>query len=242
MIEFHAVTVVYDGGAPALEGVTLRIAAGEFAFVVGPTGAGKSTLLRLVYRDQLPTQGSVRVSGLDVTQMLPQDVPRLRRTIGVVFQDFPLLPRKTVWENVAFALQVIEASRSTILREVPRALGEVGLAHKAHVYPETLSGGEQQRACIARAIVNNPTILLADEPTGNLDPETSWGVMQVLSRINEGGTTIIVATHDQRVVDRMRKRVVAIEGGRVARDEVGGAYEFEDVTAQSGIFYEGDLH
>lgn len=240
MIEFHDATVVYSGGPPALENVSLRIDAGEFAFVVGPTGAGKSTLLRLIYRDVLPTRGRVVVLGRDVTQMLPADVPCLRRKIGVVLQESSLLSRKTVWENVAFALQVIGASRATILREVPRALGDVGLSDKAHAYPETLSGGEQQRACIARAIVNHPQIVVADEPTGNLDPATSWDVMQVLCQINARGTTVVVATHDREMVDRLRKRVIVIEKGRVTRDEEDSDYE--GIAAQSGVFLEGDLH
>lgn len=240
MIEFHDTTVVYGGGPPALENVSLRIDAGEFAFVVGATGAGKSTLLRLIYRDVLPTRGRVVVGGRDVAQLPPADVPHLRRKIGVVFQDSSLLPRKTVWENVAFALQVIGASRATLMREVPRALSEVGLLDKAHAYPEMLSGGEQQRAGIARAIVNNPPIVLADEPTGNLDPATSWDVMQVLSHINARGTTVVVATHDHAVVDRLRRRVIVLEKGRVVRDAEEGDYE--GITTHSGVFLEGDLH
>ncbi|MCS6860757.1 MAG: cell division ATP-binding protein FtsE [Abditibacteriales bacterium] len=240
MIEFYDVTVMFGGGPPALESVSLRVAAGEFAFVVGPTGAGKSTLLRLIYRDVLPTRGCVRVLGRDMAQMSPREVPHLRRHIGVVFQDASLLPRKTVWENVAFALQVIGASRATILREVPRALSVVGLSDKAYAYPETLSGGEQQRACIARAIVNHPSIVVADEPTGNLDPATSWDVMQVLRHVNAHGTTVVVATHDREVVDRMRKRVIVLDKGRVARDAEDSDYE--GVAASSGVFLEGDLH
>ena len=204
--------------------MTLRIEKGEFAFVVGPTGTGKSTLLRLIYGEEKPTRGCVLVAGRDVTKLRGGAIPRLRRTIGVVFQDFRLLPQKTIWENVSFALYVIGASRKDIDSRVPEVLELVGLLDRADAYPHQLSGGEQQRVSIARALVNNPPILLADEPTGNLDPDTSWDIIQLLARINIRGTTVVVASHDRHIVDRMNKRVIALDNGAIARDEAKGGY------------------
>lgn len=241
MIQTHNVSVVYDAGVPALRNVSLRIEKGEFVFIVGPTGTGKSTFLKLIYRDTFPASGRVIVAGRDVTNLDPRQVPYLRRNIGVVFQDFQLLLRKTVWENVAFALQAIGAARQKIYRDTPRALELVGLAHKADSYPAELSGGEQQRVSIARALVNNPVILLADEPTGNLDPETSWDIVQLLERISIRGTTVVVATHDKYIVDRMKKRVIAIDRGQVIRDQPAGAYH-QDEPEGAGVLPEGDAY
>jgi len=233
MIQTIDVTVAYNGGPPALRGVSVRIEKGEFVFIVGPTGTGKSTFLKLIYREAIPQKGKVIVAGRDITRLDERQVPYLRRQIGIVFQDFQLLPQKTVWENVAFALQAIGAERRRIYREVPQALDMVNLTHKASAYPAELSAGEQQRVSIARAIVNNPAIVLADEPTGNLDPETSWDIVQLLARINLRGSTVVIATHDKYIVDGMRKRVIAFEHGQVVRDEAGG-YHHGD-TEEPGI-------
>jgi len=234
MIQTIAVTVSYDGGPPVLREVTVRIEKGEFVFLVGPTGMGKSTFLKLIYRETTPQKGKVIVAGRDITRLEARYVPELRRQMGVVFQDFQLLPRKTVWENVAFALQAIGTERKRIFREVPQVLEMVNLTHKSNAYPAELSGGEQQRVSIARAVVNNPAIVLADEPTGNLDPETSWDIVQLLAKINLRGSTVVVATHDKYIVDGMKKRVIAIENGQVVRDESGGYHHVD--TEESGIF------
>jgi len=224
MIEFADVSVTYPDDIQALRDINLKIEKGEFAFIVGPTGTGKSTLLKLVYREETPTKGRVIVGGRDVTKLRGGAVARLRRGIGVVFQDFRLLPQRTAAENVAFALYVTGASGKEMRVRVPEVLDLVGLADRADAYPHQLSGGEQQRVSIARALVHNPPILLADEPTGNLDPDTSWDIIQLLSRINLRGTTIVVASHDQHIVDRMTKRVIALDKGAVARDEEKGKY------------------
>ena len=224
MIEFKDVSVCYQNEIQALRGVDLVIEKGEFVFVVGTTGSGKSTLLRLVYREDKPTSGKVIVEGKDVTRLKGGQIPKLRRSVGVVFQDFRLLPQKTVWENVAFALYVTGASRKEIRERVPEMLELVQLAHRASAYPHQISGGEQQRVSIARALINNPPILLADEPTGNLDPVTSWDITQLLETINDRGTTVVVASHDQTIVDKMHKRVIALDGGTVVRDEAKGRY------------------
>jgi cell division transport system ATP-binding protein len=224
MIEFRDVSVSYPNDIQALRDVNLRIEKGEFVFIVGPTGTGKSTLLKLTYREEKPTKGKVIVGGQDVTRLRGGAVPRLRRSIGVVFQDFRLLPQKTAWENVAFALYVTGASRREIETRTPQVLDLVGLLDRADAYPHQLSGGEQQRVSIARALVNDPPILLADEPTGNLDPDTSWDIVQLLARINVRGTTIVIASHDQHIVDRMGKRVIALDRGTIARDEAKGRY------------------
>ena len=228
MIRFEKVTKSYPGpGKPALDRVTVDVEKGEFVFLVGASGSGKSTALRLVLRETRPTQGRVYVAGKEINRLAGWKVPRLRRQIGTVFQDFRLLPNKTVAENVAFAQQVIGKSHREIRRVVPETLELVGLKDKAERLPDELSGGEQQRVAIARAYVNRPMILIADEPTGNLDPTSSVGIMSLLDRINETGTTVLMATHDHGIVDQMRKRVVELEHGRVIRDEAKGAYGFQ---------------
>jgi len=224
MIDFQNVSVVYPNGAQALCDIDLRLEKGEFVFLVGATGSGKSTLLKLVYREVLPTRGAVVVAGDDITQLPSGRVPYLRRKLGVIFQDFRLLPQKTVYENVAYALHAIGVPYREIRRRVCTAVDLVGLGRKADAYPSQLSGGEQQRACIARAIANNPPILLADEPTGNLDPEMSQGIAQLLNDIHIRGTTVVVASHDMAVVNALRKRVVTLDHGRVTRDEPEGGY------------------
>jgi cell division transport system ATP-binding protein len=225
VIRFDGVTKQYDRTPrPALEDVTVDVGRGEFVFLVGSSGSGKSTFLRLVLREERATSGTVHVAGKDVATLSSWKVPHLRRQIGAVFQDFRLLPSKNVYENVAFALQVIGRSRSAIAETVPETLDMVGLAGKEKRRPHELSGGEQQRVAIARAFVNHPSILLADEPTGNLDPTTSIGIMRLLDRINRTGTTIVMATHDDEIVDQLRKRVVELDDGRVVRDESSGVY------------------
>lgn len=227
MIQLYNVTKTYNNGVKALSDVTLRIHKGEFVFLVGPSGAGKSTLTKLLYREELPSRGQVVLDGKSLVRMRPGEVPYLRRKIGMIFQDFRLLPQKTVFENVAFALEVIGASRREIKRSVPTVLSMVGLANKSDVFPSHLSGGEQQRVAIARAIVNNPFLIIADEPTGNLDPETSWDLMNLLSDINLRGTTIIMATHAWDIVDALKKRVIELSGGKLVRDQKEGAYRRE---------------
>src|SRR5579872_267174 len=224
MISLRGVSLVYPNGVHALDRVTLEIAKGDFVFLVGHSGTGKSSLLRLLYRESIATSGEITVDGIRVDRLKPSRIPALRRHLGVVFQDFKLLSDKTVWENVAFAMQVTGAHTNDIMRQVPRALDLVSLAHKSRMYPGDLSGGEQQRTAIARALVNNPKLLLCDEPTGNLDPATTTEIMELLGRINLKGTTVVVATHNQAVVDRMRRRVVRLENGRVATDEERGYY------------------
>jgi cell division transport system ATP-binding protein len=224
MISLRNVSLVYQNGVRALDNVTLEIGKGDFVFLVGHSGTGKSSLLRLLYREQLPSTGEITVDGIRVDRLRRSRVPALRRHLGVVFQDFKLLSDKTVWENVAFAMQVTGAHTKDVMRQVPRALDLVGLAHKSRMYPGELSGGEQQRTAIARALVNNPKILLCDEPTGNLDPSNTTEIMELLLRINLKGTTVLVATHNQAVVDRMRRRVVRLEDGRVVTDEERGYY------------------
>ncbi|HEY1682224.1 MAG TPA: cell division ATP-binding protein FtsE [Candidatus Tumulicola sp.] len=224
MLSLRNVSLVYPNGVHALDNVNLEIAKGEFVFLVGDSGTGKSSLLRLLYREARPTSGEITVDGIRVDRLRRNRIPALRRHLGVVFQDFKLLVDKTVWENVAFAMQVTGAHTRDVMRQVPRVLDLVGLAHKSRMYPGELSGGEQQRSAIARALVNNPKILLCDEPTGNLDPDNGNEIMELLSRINLKGTTVVVATHNQSVVDRMRRRVVRLQEGRVATDEERGYY------------------
>jgi len=224
VIRLRGVSLVYPNGVRALDDVTLEIEKGSFVFLIGSPGMGKSSLLRLLYREKVPTGGEVYVDGTRVDKMKRSKVPYLRRNVGVVFQDFKLLANKTVWENVAFALQVTGTRTKDVMRQVPRCLDLVGLAHKSRMFPSELSGGEQQRCAIARALVNNPKILLCDEPTGNLDPSTTSEIMELLLRINLKGTTIVVATHNQAVVDRMRRRVVRLEDGRIVSDEERGYY------------------
>ncbi|WP_336712716.1 cell division ATP-binding protein FtsE [Arthrobacter sp. USHLN218] len=225
MIRFDNVTKVYDQNSrPALDRVSLEVDRGDFVFLVGPSGSGKSTFIRLVLKEDRATRGSVYVAGQNVANIHSWRVPKLRRGIGVVFQDFRLLPNKTVAANVAFAMQVIGKSRAVIRETVPEVLKTVGLDGKDHRMPHELSGGEQQRVAIARAVVNKPGILLADEPTGNLDPATSMGIMKVLDRINQNGTTVVMATHDNVIVNDWRKRVIELKDGRVVRDEAEGIY------------------
>ncbi len=220
-------TVVYPGGHVALERISLEVERGEFAFVVGPTGCGKSTLIKMLIREVEPAAGEVMIAGHDINEMPLARVPMLRRRVGTVFQDFKLLPNRTVYDNVAYALQVIGEPRAEIRRKTPEIIRLVGLQSKIHSYPDQLSGGEQQRVSIARAFVNHPPLLLADEPTGNLDPKTSVGIMQLLYRINLTGTTVLVVTHDSHMVDKMRRRVIALDQGRLVRDETGGGYHDE---------------
>ena len=224
MIELRKVSKVYPGGVVALSDVSLFIGKDEFVFLVGPSGVGKTTVLRLLYREELATSGEVIVDKVDVSELKRNEVPYLRRNIGVVFQDYKLLAKRTIYENVAFALWVTGANRSEIRRRTPLVLELVGLLKKANSFPQELSGGEQQRACIARALANNPPLLLADEPTGNLDPATSGEIMELFDKINRRGTTIIIATHEKGIVDKMKKRVIAMELGRVVRDERLGSY------------------
>ena len=240
LIELQNVTVCYDPHSRypvnAIEGIDLKIESGEWVFLVGPSGAGKSSILKLLYAGARARLGNVTIDGTDSTHLPPREIPLLRRKIGVIFQDFQLLPQKTAWENVAFALQVIGAPQAQIVREVPRALQTVGLSHRAQARPHELSGGEQQRIAIARAIVNNPSILLADEPTGNLDPATAWEIAQVLRCIQqESGTTVIIATHDRAVVDALRQRVVRLADGRIVSDENPGVYHPEDDLAADDL-------
>ncbi len=228
MIEFKNVTKTYeDTGVMALRDVSFFIDKGEFVFLVGPSGAGKSTLTKLIINEEKANEGEIRVNGFDLNSLQKKKVPYLRRSIGMVFQDFRLLPNKTVFENVAFAMQVIGASRGEIRRNVPNVLSLVGLAHKAKMKPGQLSGGEQQRVSLARALVNKPPVIIADEPTGNLDPDTACEIMQLLTEINKRGTTMIVATHAKNFVDDMHKRVLAIEDGILVRDEKEGTYGYD---------------
>lgn len=228
MIQITNVSKIYSNGARALVDINLNIDSGEFVFLVGPSGAGKSTLIRLLYREEIPTRGQVVLNGKNLLRMKDREVPHLRRNIGVIFQDFRLLPSKTVFENVAFALEVIGVTKNEVRNRTRVALDLVGLAAKEAAFPNELSGGEQQRVSVARAIVNNPALLVADEPTGNLDPETAWGIMDLLHNINKRGTTVIMATHARNIVDKMKKRVIAIENGKVARDDQQGGYGYVD--------------
>ena len=227
MLIMSDVSKVYPGGSTALQNVNVHIEPGEFVFVVGPSGAGKSTFIKMLFREVLPTTGSIFVNGVDILSLTPKEIPFMRRQLGIIFQDYRLLPDRTVYENVAFAMQVIEAPHRKIKRQVMNVLDLVGLRHRANAYPNELSGGEQQRIAIARAIVNDPVLVIADEPTGNLDPETSWDIMEIFKEINATGTTIVMATHDKEVVDAMGKRVIAIEKGRIVRDEKEGVYGYE---------------
>jgi cell division transport system ATP-binding protein len=247
IVELSDVTKVYPGGHMALDRVNLSIGRGEFVFLVGPTGCGKSTLIKTLIRELEVSEGSVKIAGRDIGKMSEKKIPQLRRNIGTVFQDFKLLPDRTVYDNVAYALQVIGASRAEIREQVPQTLRLVGLSTKIHSYPDELSGGEQQRVSVARAFVNHPPLLLADEPSGNLDPVTSIGIMQLLYRINKAGTTVLVVTHDREMVDNMRRRVIELYEGRIVRDEVSGGYTEESTTefglrmrAGMGVGHEGE--
>lgn len=224
MINFYNVTKIYPNGVKGLNDVSLTIQKGEFVFLVGPSGAGKTSLIKILFREELPTRGQVLFYGKNISRLKGREIPYLRRKIGMVFQDFRLLPQKTVFENVAFAMEVTGASKKSIRSRVPEVLEWVGLADKTKVLPSQLSGGEQQRVSIARAIVNSPMVIIADEPTGNLDPDTSWGLMKLFGEINKTGTTVIMVTHAREIVDSMKKRVIALSDGRINRDEEGGVY------------------
>lgn len=227
MLEMIDVSKIYPGGSVALQDINVRIERGEFVFIVGPSGAGKSTFFKMLFREVLPSSGKVIVNGHDLVKMTDKEIPYFRRQLGIVFQDYRLLPDRTVYDNVAFAMQVIETPYRKIKRRVNDVLDLVGLRKRAHAYPTELSGGEQQRIAIARAIVNAPILLIADEPTGNLDPETSWEIMDIFREVNKSGTTIVMATHDREIVDEMEKRVIAIEHGHIVRDDAKGVYGYE---------------
>lgn len=229
MIEFKNVSKIYNNNVTALKNVDLRIERGEFVFLVGPSGAGKSTMMKMLLKEVEPTSGNIIINNnVEINKLKKSEVPFYRRKIGVVFQDFRLIPTMNVYENVAFAMRVIEASTKDIRKRVPMMLSLVGLSTKFKSFPHELSGGEQQRVALARAIVNNPAIVIADEPTGNLDPETAMGIMEILSDINSAGTTVVMATHAKEIVDVMKKRVIAIEKGEIVRDEKRGLYGYED--------------
>ena len=236
VVELRDVSKVYDGGSVGLERATLSIGRGEFVFLVGATGCGKSTCIRLLMKELEASSGDVLIAGKKLNDVDRSKVPYLRRNIGTVFQDYKLLPNRTVYDNVAYSLQVIGEQRDEIRRKVPDILRLVGLSTKLHNFPDELSGGEQQRVSIARAFVNHPPLLLADEPTGNLDPETSIGIMQLLYRINRTGSTVIVATHDVTMVDRMRRRVIEVSQGRIVRDEKAGGYSGADLNQSTREF------
>ncbi|WP_110112508.1 cell division ATP-binding protein FtsE [Bacillus sp. CGMCC 1.16541] len=227
MIEMQEVYKTYPNGVRAINGITVKINQGEFAYVVGPSGAGKSTFIKMMYREEKPTSGSIIVNGINLAKLKNSKVPVFRRNIGVVFQDFKLLPKLTVYENVAFALEVIEEHPEKIKQRVIEVLDLVKLKHKMRSLPDELSGGEQQRVSIARSIVNKPKVVIADEPTGNLDPETSWEIMDIFEEINKAGTTVLMATHNREIVNTIRKRVIAVENGKIVRDEVRGEYGYE---------------
>ncbi len=228
MILLTNVSKTYPNGTVALKNVNLYIAKGEFVFVVGTSGAGKSSLIKLLTREETVDYGSIIINDYHVNDLTRKDIPYLRRGMGTVFQDFRLLPNKTVYENVAFAMQIVEASAKEIRRQVPSVIGMVGLSKKAKMYPHQLSGGEQQRVSLARALVNNPAVLIADEPTGNLDPETAWDIVKLMYDINRRGTTIVMATHAKEIVNGMKKRVIALEDGKIVRDDEKGVYGYEN--------------
>ena len=224
MITINNVSKVYPNGSQAVKNISLQIEKGEFVFIIGSSGSGKSTLIKMLMKELDPSSGEIIINGINTTKMNRSQIPYLRRNLGIVFQDFRLLPKKTVYENVAFAMRVTEASSRHIARNVPTVLSLVGLQNKSRAYPNELSGGEQQRTALARAIVNNPPILIADEPTGNLDPETAWDIMYLLDEINKRGTTVVVATHASDIVDEMQKRVVMLNHGNIIRDVERGGY------------------
>ncbi|MFJ8266917.1 cell division ATP-binding protein FtsE [Peribacillus asahii] len=228
MIEMKDVSKTYPNGVVAANGINVKIAKGEFVYVVGPSGAGKSTFIKMMYREEKPSKGNIIVNGVSLPSIRNSKVPLFRRNIGMVFQDFKLLEKYTVYENVAFAMEVIETDPADIKPRVMEVLDLVGLKHKARMKPTELSGGEQQRIAIARSIVNDPKVVIADEPTGNLDPETSWDIMNIFEEINRRGTTLVMATHNKDIVNNMKHRVIAIEGGRIVRDEQRGEYGYEN--------------
>ncbi len=228
MILLSNVSKTYPNGSNALDDVSFFIERGEFVFIVGPSGSGKSTLIKLLMHEETATEGQVIINNKDIGKLKRREIPYLRRSMGVVFQDFRLLSNKTVYENVAFAMDIIGASRKEIRKQVPNVLSLVGLSHKAKSYPKELSGGEQQRVALARALVNNPAFLIADEPTGNLNPKVAMEIMELLDNINKRGTTVIMATHAKDIVDAMKKRVIAIEDGKIVRDESRGGYGYEN--------------
>ena len=227
MIEFRNVTKTYDTGTKAVKNANFLIEKGEFCFLVGTSGSGKSTLIKLILKEEEPTTGNIIINGKDTTFLKPNRIPFLRRSMGVVFQDFRLLPDKTVYDNVAYAMYIVRATPRHIRRQVPMILSLVGLSGKAKMYPNELSGGEQQRVALARALVNNPSMLIADEPTGNLDPDTAWDIMNLLNDINMRGTTVVVATHAKDIVNQMKKRVIHIRKGEIIRDDKKGGYDCE---------------
>jgi cell division transport system ATP-binding protein len=241
VVEFRDVTKLYEGGSVGVDRVSMRIGRGEFVFLVGPTGCGKSTCIRLLMKEIEAQEGEILISGHELRSMPRKKVPRLRRNIGVVFQDFKLLPNRTVYDNVAYALQVTGGSRREVREKVPDILRLTGLSLKLHSFPDQLSGGEQQRVSVARAFVNHPPLLLADEPTGNLDPETSVGIMQLLYRINRTGTTVVVVTHDHQMVDRMRRRVIELSKGKVIRDERRAGYVTESTREMEALLWRDPL-
>jgi cell division transport system ATP-binding protein len=227
VIEMYGVWKVYENGNDALQNIDIKIGRGEFVYVVGPSGAGKSTFIKLMYREERPTKGQIYINGINVDKVKERKIPQIRRNIGVVFQDFRLLPRMTSFENVAFAMEVVETPRKRIEQRVRELFELVGLEDRMDAYPDELSGGEMQRVAIARAMANKPSVIIADEPTGNLDPETSWGIMELFEEINDLGTTVVMATHNRDIVNQMKKRVVAIEDGQIVRDELRGEYGYE---------------
>ena len=241
VVEFRDVSKVYDGGSVGLDRASMKIGRGEFIFLVGPTGCGKSTAIRLLTKELEASAGDILIAGKKLGDVSRSKVPLLRRNIGTVFQDYKLLPNRTVYDNVAYSLQVIGEPRTDIRRKVPDILRLVGLSTKLHNFPDELSGGEQQRVSIARAFVNHPPLLLADEPTGNLDPETSIGIMQLIYRINRTGTTVVVATHDKEMVDKMRRRVIELREGRIVRDELSGLYRPDESTTEFAVRLRGEL-
>jgi cell division transport system ATP-binding protein len=239
MITFDNVTKSY-GTNIGIQDVTVRINKGDFVFLVGPSGAGKSTFVKLILKELTPDKGTIKLKDIEINRLSNRQIPKLRRSTGIVFQDFRLLPQKTVFENVAFAMEIVHMSQRAIRRQVPQVLSLVGISSKANKYPHELSAGEQQRVAIARAIINNPALLIADEPTGNLDPDTAWEIMRLLEQINYRGTTILMVTHAKDIVDKMEKRVIAIDKGRIVRDDASGcygAYEDERLTGfLGGVF------
>ena len=227
MIEFKNVSKIYVTGTEAVHNATFTIEKGEFAFLVGTSGSGKSTLIKLILKEEEASRGNIIINGKDITYLRQKRVPYLRRSMGVVFQDFRLLPDRTVYDNVAFAMHIVRATPKHIRRQVPMVLSLVGLSNKAKMYPNELSGGEQQRVALARALVNNPSMIIADEPTGNLDPETAWDIMNLLNEINARGTTVVMATHAKDIVNKMKKRVIQIDKGVIVRDDKRGGYNSE---------------